>query len=1141
MPTYKGLELEKFKDKTGGKNKGDVDGFYRAKNGEKFLIKQPADRKELFTELFAGLLLKQFSERLIKGLIDEGKLQDGAEKSLIFAEAIQLDDGSYALIQPFVSFIELFRIIGTGYKDDSDRDALWEIINGPSAYPALTHSGQYFGLSLSLMFSLLLGAYSVHSANIARLIPAIANPLEAFFSQFARIDWGDAFRLFASEANNKDILFPAEYEGFFNFKKITKGYIQNYQNIFGLFTSIAEKGLLIEKRAKALSNGSVANFFSSAVLEAFRQMPKDLFQHKTKPELVDEEKKGKAKTVDELDQQTKKELAKYLAIPSFEHVTFGEGGNYAEVAAEFAKVLEQRLTKITQLKEQHAPQEDLYQSVLFTASNPFKLIDETTIFSDFVTTLDSYINKKGELNLKQAIAVNFDELNLTQVAEQYNHYIDLLASQTESFRLWPHDAASNRNLLATGHEYVPGLQKGHAFVPYYRESTILRRLSTIDTKTLGIYRFVPYEEPSRKYGHDYGDSVWKKMDQVASSGNAVIGFLKVVQKMQKFISQEIKSNKVQLSQEEITEKYKVMEPSLSDLSNAIIAFNKAREALSSLFTNPDPCETPDYESSFFYPISDKELHALDGLQLATICFEELNAVEESLLLFRIINDSTLWGIMDQAITDSKQMFFAREDNIERKYTKLYELHAKITSFHTLEEQFTKASSLEEKAAALEILEKMATQLPAKFQGALTKNIDAAREKLSIQQSLFEEYRLSLEVFDRAEDKIGAFESLQTTFKALPLFLQTQFRQQFNDARVLATFKQHFSSFKAADSKDEIYLKLLEIYKQLPARYQDAEVGTMSEAVGEIWKEKVRALDEISDKTPGWLGLKQEYFTDLQAFFDSLPKTIGDKFKEKFTQLSYENGFYQGLEVYNSLTTVAAKIHGLPALKDKADTCQSNSFIQQVFSETRETNDHLSILQEKGLITADAESQKVEDSLATLKRKIAGLKEPAYSNFIDAVIHDKTLWEAVQASKKAVFSNEIISDLLALKDFLDKKLAINKRGEFGQDYSMSLNKFYETAVAIRLSTSSPKDQAHAIIKAAHHEFAHRDSGKRLIADIIMTISVVGLFIGVGRLLSGRSFFFSQAKTERETEFTTQWLQNAEKEDEDTRIIVTPPAA
>lgn len=137
---------------------------------------------------------------------------------------IQLDNGSYALIQPKVAFIELFKIIGTGYKDGSDRDPLWEMVNGPSAYPALTQNGEYFGLSLSIMFSLLFCAHSVHSGNMVCLKPESSHPLEQIISQFGRIDWGDAFRFFALNANNEeeDILFPAEYEGLFNLKNTQK-------------------------------------------------------------------------------------------------------------------------------------------------------------------------------------------------------------------------------------------------------------------------------------------------------------------------------------------------------------------------------------------------------------------------------------------------------------------------------------------------------------------------------------------------------------------------------------------------------------------------------------------------------------------------------------------------------------------------------------------------------------------------------------------------------------------------------------------------------------------------------------------------------------------------------------------------------
>lgn len=41
MPSYKGKELTKYKEKTGGKNRNAVDGFYNTSDGEEFFIKNP--------------------------------------------------------------------------------------------------------------------------------------------------------------------------------------------------------------------------------------------------------------------------------------------------------------------------------------------------------------------------------------------------------------------------------------------------------------------------------------------------------------------------------------------------------------------------------------------------------------------------------------------------------------------------------------------------------------------------------------------------------------------------------------------------------------------------------------------------------------------------------------------------------------------------------------------------------------------------------------------------------------------------------------------------------------------------------------------------------------------------------------------
>ena len=56
--------------------------------------------------------------------------------------------------------------------------------------------------------------------------------------------------------------------------------------------------------------------------------------------------------------------------------------------------------------------------------------------------------------------------------------------------------------------------------------------------------------------------------------------------------------------------------------------------------------------------------------------------------------------------------------------------------------------------------------------------------------------------------------------------------------------------------------------------------------------------------------------------------------------------------------------------------------------------------------------------------------------------------------------------------------------------------------------------------AHQEFEHRHYVPRLLADALMLISslaLIGLAVGLTRILTGHSFFFSAEKTRRETEF------------------------
>ncbi|CAM2730883.1 hypothetical protein [Legionella worsleiensis] len=85
---------------------------------------------------------------------------------------------------------------------------------------------------------------------------------------------------------------------------------------------------------------------------------------------------------------------------------------------------------------------------------------------------------------------------------------------------------------------------------------------------------------------------------------------------------------------------------------------------------------------------------------------------------------------------------------------------------------------------------------------------------------------------------------------------------------------------------------------------------------------------------------------------------------------------------------------------------------------------------------------------------------------------------------------------------------------------SLTHFQEQAQQIILSDRSAGEKKSQLKACAHHEFEHRHYAPRLLADALMLISsfaLIGLAVGVTRILTGHSFFFSAEKTRRETEF------------------------
>ncbi|KTD60293.1 putative effector protein B [Legionella santicrucis] len=401
MFTYKGKILTKFKNKKGGKNHNKADGFYRDSDGVEYFVKKPKDPRELFTELFAGLLLQEFKHR---GLID--KIY---HSSLICAQLIQFEDGSYGLIQPKVEFKELYKIIGTGYRDGSDRDPLVEMFYGPQSYLLLTQLKQYYGLAVALMFSLLLGDHSVHSGNVVCL--DVMSSVEMTFIQFARIDWGAAFRYYGHKKNNEDLFCPFEYQGWFNPKGYTKGYFLNYRKIKGLFPSLAEQARLLQSKVNDA-------LFVDMVSTVLKQLPSDL-----------------------VDSKTKTELTKYLCMESFSNISFGEDGHYRQFAHDLAAILSNRLKKMTLLQDFPTSIADVEEpQIMYLESMPTAIILPVNQVTPFVEQMNIWLNI---LSLSDERSIfDFNSIDRATLAKQFNFFIEGLLRQVEKLDQFSHNVSA---------------------------------------------------------------------------------------------------------------------------------------------------------------------------------------------------------------------------------------------------------------------------------------------------------------------------------------------------------------------------------------------------------------------------------------------------------------------------------------------------------------------------------------------------------------------------------------------------------------------------------------------------------------------------------------------------------------------------
>ena len=701
MPVYKSKTLILTAPKTGGKNKSPVDGFYTDSDGAEYFIKKPADQKELFTELFAGLLLQEFMSRNL--------INKHYHPSLICADVIQFEDGSYGLIQPKVAFTELYKKIDTAFRDGSDRAPWWEMIAGPNYYPTLTKQGNYFGLSTAIMFSLLLGDYSVHSGNVVCL--AIVDSA----TQFARIDWGAAFRYYAHKENNTDILKPHEYDGRFNLKAYTKGYVKNYKNIPGLFPSVAKKA---NELLETIEDNTIFEIVSSAL----KKIPHDM-----------------------LNQGIRAQIADYMCLDSFKNACCGDQNFDAVFARDFADILTARLSKITTIKEMAAENKSaLYQSVVdgTTFNTPLSFNKETPFENLIGSWHETFSNTPCVLD------VDVNMIDMNAFTDQFNQYLGNIVDRADTINFWDYDNSNPQNIIASFYEGNNDAKFGHAFVAQYRESTILRRLFSIDPDRMETARFFPYETLC----HTCTDPRWLNLVTLLSTGSKIINLLTQIEKI-KDMNQPLTS----------------LQPLITSLKKQFILFNEYRLQLERDFVLiGNHANNQYFDSEYFYPIDNESLQNMTGDQLATICLEELDSAKPGPLVARIIQDQILRERLQSAL--SLEHFGMRHDKPAAKIHTLSEWCRHVVTLSAQLETYKTTHTFLEKKTLIEKIDTSLHALPACLQTTFTdviKNTNAEFERLQRQYDCIASCQDKAKLIEEAttpEDKITAFSIYDKIFQ-----------------------------------------------------------------------------------------------------------------------------------------------------------------------------------------------------------------------------------------------------------------------------------------------------------------------------------------------------------------------------------------
>jgi len=333
--SYQETQLIRYQEKQAGKNKGPFDGFYKPQGENKdeeksdhYVIKAPSSA-ELFTERYSNEILSGFKKFISPEYTD----------SLICSSnVILLPDGTYGLIQPkkegikptWEYFKEQAQKQDQGYAEYSwdkftslvsnknDRNGLYEMLYGQTQYyPLLANFGDINSLAVCLLYSLIIGDFSVHSDNIV------------YFEKdgkivFGKIDGGAGLRHIGA---NMYVMDPAEnYHNFLSrYKGYTKAYHRLYEQVPGLYDAVSAQ-------AKILLESCTPEILSDILLQALENTSVDTF----------------------LSPEEKLEIADYMEIKEFGAVGKENAATNKLFSDALAKILLQRIDQLANLPPMQA-------------------------------------------------------------------------------------------------------------------------------------------------------------------------------------------------------------------------------------------------------------------------------------------------------------------------------------------------------------------------------------------------------------------------------------------------------------------------------------------------------------------------------------------------------------------------------------------------------------------------------------------------------------------------------------------------------------------------------------------------------------------------------------------------------------------